>query len=215
MPLASAPKTGMSASQPQGARRAAAPAAPRDLGEGYRYAVHALVPLAFARSRRGPPLRGGAPAPALDEERRLDRPAELLLVFLTSATPSGEPCALKLSCSGEPKPRCVRTRISEGRVGVGAGGGERGVDRREVVAVVDADRLPAVGLEALGAVLGERDVGAGGQRHVVVVVQADQLAELAGGRPATPPREATPSIRSPSLAITQVRWSTTRWPGRL
>jgi hypothetical protein len=37
------------------------------------------------------------------------------LVFFTSAMPSGEPCALKLSCSGEPKPRCVRTRTSVGR----------------------------------------------------------------------------------------------------
>jgi len=38
--------------------------------------------------------------------------------------------------------------------------------------------MPAVGLESLGAVLGEGDVGAGGQRHVVVVVKEDQLAQL-------------------------------------
>ncbi len=62
--------------------------------------------------------------------------------------------------------------------GVGAGCVQRGVDRRQVVAIGHVDGLPAVGLEALRAVLREGDVGAGGQRHVVVVVQADQLAEL-------------------------------------
>ena len=52
------------------------------------------------------------------------------------------------------------------------------VDRRDVVAVINLDRLPAVRLEAFGAILGEGDVGAGGQGDVVVVVQAHQLAQL-------------------------------------
>ena len=48
----------------------------------------------------------------------------------------------------------------------------------DVVAVGDRGRVPAVGAEARGAILGESDRGAGGEGHVVVVVEADQLAEL-------------------------------------
>src|SRR6185312_10592783 len=65
------------------------------------------------------------------------------------------------------RPRGVRHRIVQGLV-----------DGGDVVAVVHLDGLPAVRLEAPGAILGEGDVGAGGQGDVVVVVQAHQLAEL-------------------------------------
>ncbi len=62
--------------------------------------------------------------------------------------------------------------------GVGAGGVQRGADRIHVVAVGHVDDLPAIRLEALRAILGEGDVGTGGERDVVVVIQADQLAEF-------------------------------------
>ena len=48
----------------------------------------------------------------------------------------------------------------------------------EVVHVVDVQHLPAVGLEALRGVIGEREIGRPVDRDVVVVVEADQLAEL-------------------------------------
>ena len=61
---------------------------------------------------------------------------------------------------------------------VSARAGERGVDLGQVVAVGDVDRLPATRLETFGDVFGKSDVGAGRQRDAVVVVKADQLAEL-------------------------------------
>ena len=80
---------------------------------------------------------------------------------------------------------------------------DRRVDRRDVVAVrlVDELRVPAVGFETLADVVGERDDGRTGQRDVVVVVEADQLAELemAGERDGL---LAMPSIMSPSPAMT-------------
>ena len=57
-------------------------------------------------------------------------------------------------------------------------GAERRVERVEVVAVGDADRLPSVGFEAFRATFGEGDLGRGRKRDRVVVVETDQLAEL-------------------------------------
>jgi hypothetical protein len=65
-----------------------------------------------------------------------------------------------------------------GAPGVGHRLAQRAGDRLDVVAVGHLDRLPAVGFEARGLVLGERDLGAGRQRDRVVVVQAHQLAQL-------------------------------------
>ena len=80
--------------------------------------------------------------------------------------------------------------------GLAARSGQRRVDRVDVVAVGDPDRLPAIGLEAPGAIFRERDVGAGGERHRVVVVEADQLAETRDGRRAMPlPTRRLPSGR--------------------
>ena len=73
--------------------------------------------------------------------------------------------------------------------------------------------VPAVGLEAPADVLGERELGVAVDGDVVVVVDDDQPAqpEVAGERRRL---VATPSIRSPSLANTQVWWSTIAWSGR-
>ena len=67
--------------------------------------------------------------------------------------------------------------------------GLAGVDRVaqlvEVVGVLDGQRVPAVGLEALGAVLGgEAQRRRAVERDVVVVVEVDEPAEaeLAGQR---------------------------------
>lgn len=56
-------------------------------------------------------------------------------------------------------------------------GVQRGVDRGQVAAVRHRYRMPAVRLEAFGAIFRERDVGAGGKGDAVVRVEAGQLAE--------------------------------------
>src|SRR5579883_2591005 len=47
-----------------------------------------------------------------------------------------------------------------------------------IVAALYVSRVPAIGLEALGDVLSERQVHSAGQRNMVLVVEKDQLAEL-------------------------------------
>ena len=47
-----------------------------------------------------------------------------------------------------------------------------------VISFFDTDRLPAVGVEALRPIFGKGHFGPGRRRHRVVVVEADQLAEL-------------------------------------
>jgi hypothetical protein len=79
----------------------------------------------------------------------------------------------------------VRAHQDErGTLRLGAGGAQGALDSLQVVAVGDRLRVPAVGLEAPGAVLGERDLRRSGQRDAVIVVQVDQLAEpeMAGQR---------------------------------
>ena len=64
------------------------------------------------------------------------------------------------------------------------GAGKRGIDFGQVVTVGHVDRLPAAGVEAFANVFGEGNVGAGGERDAVAVVEANQLAEpeVAGKR---------------------------------
>ncbi len=52
------------------------------------------------------------------------------------------------------------------------------IDRVQIVAIGDALHVPAVGLEPLGGVVGEREVGGAVDRDAIVVVEPDQLAEL-------------------------------------
>jgi hypothetical protein len=74
-----------------------------------------------------------------------------------------------------------RLQLDERRAaGLGLGRGERGVDGREVLAVVDPLDVPAVGLVALADVLGEGDVGVVLDRDPVVVVDQDQVAQPLG-----------------------------------
>ena len=61
--------------------------------------------------------------------------------------------------------------------GVGPRAPQRGVDRGEIVPVSDRHGVPAIGIETAGAIFRKCDVGAGRKSDVVVVVQADQLAE--------------------------------------
>ena len=111
-------------------------------------------------------------------ELRLERPAQVLLGQLHLVR------AERLA---------VRARrvllVGRAEADVGAHGDERrpvrlglgrrqgGVDRLEVVAVVDVLHVPAVGLEAAAPVLGEGEVGAAVDADVVVVVEDDELAE--------------------------------------
>ena len=67
-----------------------------------------------------------------------------------------------------------------GAAGLRLGGGERGVDRGEVLAVVDVLDVPAVGLVALADVLGEGDVRVVLDGDPVVVVDEDEVAQLLG-----------------------------------
>ena len=64
--------------------------------------------------------------------------------------------------------------------GLGPGGGQRAVDRRQVLAVVDVLHVPAVGLVPRADVLGERDVGVVLDRDPVGVVDQDQVPQLLG-----------------------------------
>ena len=94
----------------------------------------------------------------------------------------------------------VRTRISDGRVVSARAACSARVDRGEIVAVGDRSRVPAIGLEAPRAILGERDVGAGGS--VTWLSSYRQISLPSRRCPASEAAsEATPSIRSPSLTI--------------
>ncbi len=51
------------------------------------------------------------------------------------------------------------------------------VNRCKIVSILNGLRVPAIRFEALGAIFREGDVGRSGKRDVVVVIEADQLAE--------------------------------------
>src|SRR6266567_2111305 len=57
-------------------------------------------------------------------------------------------------------------------------GGERGVERAQVVAIGDPLDVPAVALEAARGVVRERQIGLAVDGDAVVVVDPDQLAQL-------------------------------------
>src|SRR5579884_2653396 len=120
-----------------------------------------------------------------DQEGWLDRPAEPLLrrpqLF------GAERGAVRLE--GILLMRCpvaqVRAHHDERRAVTHRGGRpQRLLEGREVVAVLDAGDVPAVGFEAAAHVLGERERGGAGERDPVVVVEDVELAEpeVAGER---------------------------------
>ena len=194
----------MSASQPAGSspRRLRSQLA-RQVGKGLRVR---------AQARRSTPLRSRAPratasrkcASAASGTRNGGSTGQprFCLVRRTSSTPSGEPCASKRVLLVRRAVADVRAHEDQRRPRrFGARRLQRRVDRVEVVAVGDRRRVPAVGLEALRAILGERDVGAGRKRDVSCRRTGRSACRAAGGRRATPLPTATPSIRSPSLTI--------------
>ena len=71
----------------------------------------------------------------------------------------------------------VRPDGDQARPVVGARRLDGGFDRGDVVAVLDALGVPAVGIEALGDVLGPGHRGRAVELDVVVVVQDDELAQ--------------------------------------
>ncbi len=75
------------------------------------------------------------------------------------------------------------------------------LDGLEIVAILDHLDVPVVGLEALGDVLGEGELGGSVERDEVVVVEDDQLAEAEGSGERAASCEM-PSIRSPSPQMT-------------
>ena len=102
---------------------------------------------------------------------------------------------------------CVRTATSDGRSVSASAAVDRRVERREVVAVLDPQHVPAVGLVARGDVLGEGEVGRAVDGDAVVVVEDVELCRAAGGRRASSPRRRRP----PSG---RRRWRTPRCGGR-
>ena len=89
-------------------------------------------------------------------------------------------------------PRLVGAAVADDgatddKAGVGSlvlGHADGGVDVPGVHAVYGADDVPPVGLEPLGHVLGEGDVGVPLDGDVVVVVEVDELAQSQGARQA-------------------------------
>ena len=99
------------------------------------------------------------------------------------------------------QPMMVRTAMIDGLSVDGLGRVDGRLERRDVLAGVDALDVPAVRLVALEHVLAERDGGVVLDGDVVVVVEQDQVAELlvAGQRGRL---GETPSCRQPSPAMT-------------
>ena len=200
MPLASAGKSGISASQPGGSSPlSAALQLLREVGEGPRVCGHAIVPCRLVARAARHRLAEVRQRRVGDQERRLGRPAELLLgqphlldaerraVRLEGVLLVRRAVADVGAHPDQRRPRRLRARRLQ-----------RGVDRRRGRCRRRPHRVPAVRLETPRAILRERDVGAGGERDAIVVVEAGQLAEpqMPGQRGRLRP---TPSIRSPSL----------------
>ncbi len=82
----------------------------------------------------------------------------------------------------------VLQQISDGRVVVRACGFDRAANRLGIVAVDVRHHVPAVGREALRRVVGEPAARLAVDRDAVVVVEGDQLAELAACRRTRTPR---------------------------
>ena len=93
---------------------------------------------------------------------------------------------------------CVRTMISDGRVGLGVGGVERGAQVVGRPAVVEPLDVEAVGLVAQPDVLAEREAGRALDRDVVVVVDQAELAQAEEARRCELASPDTPSMTSPS-----------------
>ena len=186
------------------------------------------VGLAVARQHLAP-RRARAASPALgdlrealahlgrDAERRLERPAEVLLGrrHLVGAERRAVGVGGVLPCAGC-RSRCtVRTTTSDGRPVSRRGGADRVLERRQVVAVVDVLDVPAVGLEALPDVLGEGERRRPVDGDVVVVVEDVELAEpQVAGQRGRPPTTPPPSCRR-RWRLTHTRWSKSGKPSRL
>ena len=72
----------------------------------------------------------------------------------------------------------VRTTMSEGLLGLGSRRLQSCVDGLQIVAVAHRYRVPAVCFESPRPILGKSDIRAGGERHVIVVVETRELAQL-------------------------------------
>ena len=136
-------------------------------------------------------------------------------VSRTSSFPRASPCAFDVSCLlGLPHPMCVRQATKVGR----------DASRRAAAAAASISSSVAVSASrsTFQPYASKRrqtsSVNVIGVPPSIVMRLSSQNTHRRE-RPRWPASEAasdaTPSIRSPSLAITQVRWSTTSSPGRL
>ena len=159
-----------------------------------RQASEALLPLGLQRARRaraGRSARG--PRRARRSARRDPSPATSL-VRRTSSSPSGEPCALLVPCLLGDGPADDRLDADERRALLLAHGlVDRDLERVEVVGVVDRLHVPAVGLEALGDVLGvEAQLASGRRARCRCRRRGRRSARGRACRPATRPRRRCP-----------------------
>jgi hypothetical protein len=148
-----------------------------DVGMGAGQALHPLAPLALEPGAALERLAEVAQGLFRHEEVRLRGPAQCLLGLGDILLAERRAVRLVAVLLGRAVAD-VRAHGDHRRArGLGHAGRERAVDGLDVVAVLDADRLPAVGLEALQAIFREGQARAAGERDFVVVVEADELAQ--------------------------------------
>ncbi len=151
---------------------------PGEIRKGRGVGLHALVPLALGLLAVGLRRQELAAGGLRHEEIGRRRPAQLGLGRGDVVRAQRRAVGLEAVLFWRAVAQVGAHEDQRGARDVGHCGGERAADLLDVVAVGHVQRLPAIGLEAFRAILGERDGGAGRQRDLVVVVQADQLAQL-------------------------------------
>ena len=162
------------------------------LGKGLRIRRHPRPP--FGLRARTLPFRCTHVRQRVrgNQKLGLERPAEALLRLPNAFDAERRAVRLEAVLFGRAVAEVRAHEDQRGPRRLGPRGIECRIDRGHVVAVGNRDRLPSVRLEAPGAVFRERDVGARGQGHVVVVIEADQLAESQVAGRAMPPRRRPP-----------------------
>src|SRR5438067_2130310 len=119
------------------------------------------------------------------EEGRLERPAQVLLRAPDLVLPERRAVGLVgIRLGGRAVSEHGAHRDDARPVLHRPGGGNGAIDGFDVVAVLDAQGVPAIGGVAPEPILGEGDLGVAGERNVVVVIQKDEVAEaeMAGER---------------------------------
>jgi hypothetical protein len=112
-------------------------------------------------------------------KRGLLRPAEKLLGALHLLSAEGRTMGLRLvllarAAVGDVSPHDDQRWLCA----LSLGRSERGIDRRQIVAVGDLLHMPTVGIEALVHLFSEGEIGGAVDRNAIVIIEIDQLAKL-------------------------------------